>query len=183
MTLLVGFPALLTGFLPPMGGHYSITLTAIAGCGVAGCHGCAVQQPCLLPPQARLHTAQPWHPRGLRRARAVRQRCRPTCLPAGRFGFPFGWAQGWAQGRLRCAQGDGRATGGQVTSISNHARSAARVHAIVGREGERVARYSFSGTGTYSGRTQHRTGQGTLASHAGWTRNESEPFRWMSNRT
>ena len=25
----------------------------------AGCHGCAVQQPCLVPPQARLHTAQP----------------------------------------------------------------------------------------------------------------------------
>jgi len=29
----------------------------------AGCHGCAVQQPCLVPRQARLHTAQPWHPR------------------------------------------------------------------------------------------------------------------------
>ena len=30
LTLLVGFPALLTGFLPSMGGHDSITLTAIA---------------------------------------------------------------------------------------------------------------------------------------------------------
>jgi len=33
LTLLVGFPALLTGFLPPMGRHESIILTAIAGLG------------------------------------------------------------------------------------------------------------------------------------------------------
>jgi len=33
LTLLVGFPALLTRFLPPMGGHESIILTAIAGLG------------------------------------------------------------------------------------------------------------------------------------------------------